>query len=41
VGLIRLQWRGLSGGTEVWQAIGNFFTALRQRAEVVSEESHA
>ncbi len=41
VGLIRSQWRGLSGGTEVWLEIGNFFTALRQRAEVVSEESHA
>lgn len=41
VGLIRSQWRGLSGGTEVWQEIGNFFAVLRQRAEVVSEESHA
>lgn len=41
VGLIRSQWRGLSGGTEVWQVIGNFFTALRQRAEVVGEELHA
>jgi hypothetical protein len=41
VGLIRSQWRGLSGGTEVWQEIGNFFTALRQKAIVVNEEPHA
>jgi uncharacterized protein DUF5947 len=34
VGLIRLHWRGLSGGTEVWQEIGNFFAELSQRAEV-------
>ena len=31
VGLIRIHWRGLSGGTEVWQEIGNFFTDLRAR----------
>ena len=30
VGLIRTQWRGLSGGTEVWTAVQDFFTALRQ-----------
>ena len=41
VGLIRTHWRGLSGGTEVWQEIGRFFRELRQRAVVVSEESHA
>jgi Family of unknown function (DUF5947) len=29
VGLIRLHWRGLSGGTEVWKEIGDFFTRLR------------
>jgi len=32
VGLIRSKWRGFSGGTEVWQAIGNFFLALKERA---------
>lgn len=41
VGLIRIHWRGLSGGTEVWQKIGNFFSELRARAEVVTEETHA
>jgi hypothetical protein len=29
VGLIRTQWRGLSGGREVWGAVQEFFTALR------------
>lgn len=31
-GLIRKKWRGLSGGTEVWIAIREFFTVLRKRA---------
>ena len=29
VGLIRLNWRGLSGGSEVWQKIGGFFDDLK------------
>jgi hypothetical protein len=29
VGLIRLHWRGLSGGTEVWRHIGSFFDGLK------------
>lgn len=41
VGLIRLHWRGLSGGTEVWQEIGDFFTRLRSQAHVVTERMHA
>lgn len=41
VGLIRIHWRGLSGSTEVWQEIGNFFSGLRSRADVVGEEAHA
>jgi hypothetical protein len=41
VGLIRIHWRGLSGGTEVWKEIGNFFADLRARARVVTEETHA
>lgn len=33
VGLIRLHWRGLSGGTEVWQRVAAFFAALRSQAD--------
>lgn len=40
VGLIRLHWRGLSGGTEVWQEIGKFFQELRAKAQVI-KETHA
>ncbi len=38
VGLIRVHWRGLSGGTEVWREVGQFFAGVekvsrrRQRA---------
>ena len=31
VGLIRTHWRGLSGGTEVWRELGQFFTGLKAR----------
>ncbi len=41
VGLIRVHWRGLSGGEEVWREIGNFFTQLRSKAEVVPGANHA
>jgi hypothetical protein len=41
VGLIRIHWRGLSGGTEVWQEIGKFFTELRARSEFPAEALHA
>jgi hypothetical protein len=41
VGLIRAHWKGLSGGTEVWQEIGKFFESLKQRAAVVGEEARA
>jgi hypothetical protein len=37
VGLIRSQWRGLSGGTEVWQAIEQFFQRIRTRTGKVPE----
>jgi hypothetical protein len=30
VGLLRLHWRGLSGGEEVWQEIDRFFAALKK-----------
>jgi hypothetical protein len=41
VGLIRAHWKGLSGGTEVWQEIGRFFDSLKQRATVMGEEARA
>jgi Family of unknown function (DUF5947) len=41
VGLIRSHWRGLSGGSEVWQEIGRFFDGLKERATVVREEANA
>jgi hypothetical protein len=41
VGLIRLHWKGLSGGAEVWSEIHRFFDDLRSRSVDVEEESHA
>ena len=41
VGLIRMHWRGLSGGTEVWGEVAKFYESLRERAEIVRRESHA
>jgi uncharacterized protein DUF5947 len=38
VGLIRMHWRGLSGGREVWEEIGRFFEELRERSKTVSRE---
>lgn len=32
VGLIRMHWQGLSGGTEVWQELGQFFAKVKERA---------
>lgn len=32
-GLLRRHWHGLSGGTEVWKQMSQFFAELRQRAE--------
>ncbi len=32
VGLIRMHWKGLSGGTEVWKQIQQYFTDLHARA---------
>jgi hypothetical protein len=40
-GLIRMQWKGFSGGTEVWQGIGLFFEELKSRVLVASGGSHA
>jgi hypothetical protein len=37
VGLIRANWKGLSGGSEVWAEIGRFFSDLRWQADNVLE----
>jgi hypothetical protein len=34
VGLIRISWRGLSGGQEVWERIDSYFKDLRSSARV-------
>ena len=39
VGLIRLRWKGLSGGEEVWKAIAEFFAGLRAKATTVEGNS--
>jgi len=41
VGMIRANWKGLSGGTEVWAEIGRFFTELRSRSDVIGGEANA
>lgn len=41
VGLIRTNWRGLSGGGEVRQAIAGFFDDLEKRAITPGESHHA
>ena len=42
VGLIRLKWTGLSGGTEAWKAIDGFFADLKQNARRAKKEvAHA
>jgi len=41
VGLIRTHWRGLSGGTEVWEAIGRFFADLKDRSGPRGGPAHA
>jgi len=41
VGLIRSDWRGLSGGADVWREIGAFFAVLKARARCGVEATHA
>jgi hypothetical protein len=41
VGIVRTNWRGFSGGTELWDAVGRFFVDLDARAEAASEAVHA
>jgi len=35
VGLIRMHWRGLSGGREVWEKIDRFFQDLKERSKTI------
>lgn len=41
VGLIRAHWRGLGGGSVVWEEIGKFFAALKQRSSPAREAEGA
>src|ERR687886_2058895 len=38
VGLIRMHWKGFSGGREVWEEIDRFFEALRGRSKTVTRQ---
>ena len=40
-GLIRLHWRGLSGGAEVWQEINGFFQQMNSKCIVIAGNSYA
>jgi hypothetical protein len=40
VGLIRMHWRGLSGGDAVWREIGCFFSRLQENAKVLEVRLH-
>jgi hypothetical protein len=41
VGLIRVSWKGLSGGEEAWKAIAEFFADLRAKSRPVRGEPDA
>ena len=41
VGIIRANWKGLSGGAEVWTEVGQFFRELRSKSEVVRGDVNA
>jgi hypothetical protein len=41
VGLIRTKWKGLGGGSEVWEAINGFFIELRSKSQPLTEVAHA
>ncbi len=41
IGVIRTHWHGLSGGTEAWNAIAEFFRALNVEAGVTGGVMHA
>ena len=41
VGLIRTNWHGLSGGVQVWDEIGRFFTRLHEKSGPPRGAAHA
>lgn len=41
VGIIRANWRGLSGGTDAWGKINDFFDGLKERSRTISEVANA
>ena len=41
VGLIRTNWKGLSGGAEVWRVINEFFEDLKKRSSQLERVAHA
>ena len=38
VGLLRMNWRGFTGGKEVWEEIGRFFKGLRARSKTLQSD---
>ncbi|HLJ35703.1 MAG TPA: DUF5947 family protein [Ktedonobacteraceae bacterium] len=38
VGMIRMSWRGLSGGEQVWKAIDDYFTTIRAKSQTVGSQ---
>ena len=40
VGLIRLSWKGLSGGEKAWNAIAEFFGEIKSKSQPVNGEIH-
>jgi hypothetical protein len=40
-GLVRMYWRGLSGGDELWRALEGYFAGLAARAGPAAENRHA
>jgi hypothetical protein len=41
VGIIRSQWRGFSGGPNVWKEISGFFDELKSAAKIPTAMAHA